>query len=316
MYQLVGLMAKERETGMSDLIESMMPNVRRWECQVARLVGHFLAFTITYGPGFIIMSVIAKIGLFTHTSGGIIVVFFILAGLALTSFSILGASFFRKAQLSGITNAVLALCLGIIAQIESKHMSSASVAILGLLFTPMTFVFFLSEVLRFDHKGVPANLGHSAPGNPWDLPLFVFWIFFIIQIIIYPIVAMYVERWLYGTASRRSRRNVSWRGEETATPVQLNNVTKIYQKNKFIRFAARLGGVKLSPVVAISNLNVTALKGQIMVLVGANGCGKTTLLNSIAGLVSITDGSVFVDGSGGIGLCPQNNVLWNGLTVE
>lgn len=316
MYHLVGLMAKERETGMSDLIESMMPNVRRWECQIARLVGHFLAFAITYGPGFIMMSIIAKIGLFPHTSGGIIIIFFILAGLALTSFSILGASFFRKAQLSGITNAVLALCLGIIAQIESKHMNSASVTILGLLFTPMTFVFFLSEVLRFDHSEVPANLGHSAPGNPWNLPPFIFWIFLILQIIVYPIIAMYVERWLYGTASRRSKRNVSWRGEETTMPVQLKNVTKIYQKNKIIRFVARIVGIKLSPVVAISDMNLTALKGQIMVLVGANGCGKTTLLNSIAGLVSITDGSVLVDGSGGIGLCPQNNVLWNGLTVE
>jgi ABC-type multidrug transport system ATPase subunit len=53
-----------------------------------------------------------------------------------------------------------------------------------------------------------------------------------------------------------------------------------------------------------------------MVLVGANGCGKTTVLNAIAGLSSITGGSIAIDGSGGIGLCPQKNVLWNGLTVE
>jgi ATP-binding cassette subfamily A (ABC1) protein 3 len=45
-YQLVGLMAKEREDGMADLLESMMPNVARWEPQVARLAGHWLSFTI------------------------------------------------------------------------------------------------------------------------------------------------------------------------------------------------------------------------------------------------------------------------------
>ena len=45
-YQLVGVMAKEREMGMSDLLESMMPNPNRWQPQLARLLGHWVAFTI------------------------------------------------------------------------------------------------------------------------------------------------------------------------------------------------------------------------------------------------------------------------------
>lgn len=45
-YQLVGVVAREREQGMADLLESMMPNVARWEPQVARLLGHWVAFTI------------------------------------------------------------------------------------------------------------------------------------------------------------------------------------------------------------------------------------------------------------------------------
>lgn len=45
-YQLVGVMAREREQGMADLLESMMPNVARWEPQVARLSGHWVAFTM------------------------------------------------------------------------------------------------------------------------------------------------------------------------------------------------------------------------------------------------------------------------------
>jgi hypothetical protein len=45
-YHLVGLMAREREHGMADLLESMMPNVARWEPQAARLLGHWVAFTI------------------------------------------------------------------------------------------------------------------------------------------------------------------------------------------------------------------------------------------------------------------------------
>ncbi len=281
MYQLVGLIAKEREIGMSDLIESMMPNARRWECQFARLAGHFFAFAIAYAPGWIVMSIIAKGGLFLKTSGGIVVVFFILSGLALISFSILAASFFQKAQLSGITAVVLTLCLGIIAQIESKHMSSATVVILGLLFTPMTFVFFLSAVLRFDSNQLPAKLGKPAPGNPWKLQIGILWILLLVQIIVYPILAIYVERWLYGTAAQRSKRSVSWQDDESAAPVQLTNFKKVYQKNGVFRFLARIFGMKLSPVVAINDLSLTALKGQILVLVGANGCGKTTYVQSL-----------------------------------
>lgn len=45
-YQLVGVIAREREQGMADLLDSMMPNIAKWEPQVARLLGHWVAFTI------------------------------------------------------------------------------------------------------------------------------------------------------------------------------------------------------------------------------------------------------------------------------
>jgi ATP-binding cassette subfamily A (ABC1) protein 3 len=316
MYQLVGLMAKEREHGMSDLVESMMPNVRRSEPQLARLIAHHLAFTIVYGPGWVIMGIIAKIGIFPKTSGGIVVIFFILNGLALVSWSIFGASFFRKSQLSGISCVVIALGLGIAAQIEAKTMTSGTIAILGLLFTPMNFVFLFIFISRWEWNVLPANLIQPAPGSPWDLRGIVLMIFLIIQIFAYPLIAVYVERWLYGTASRRSRRNVSWADGGNETPIRLNAFRKIYQQNAFLRFCSSLLGHKPSPVVAVDDLSLAALRGQILVLVGPNGCGKTTILNSIAGLNSITGGSIDIDGSNGIGICPQKNVLWNGLTVQ
>ena len=316
MYQLVGLMAREREFGMSDLVESMMPNVRRWEPQLARLIAHHLAFTITYGPSWIIMGIIFKKGLFEYTSGGIVIIFFILEGLAITSYSILGASFFRKAQLSGISTVVLALVLGIVAQITNKYMDSVTVAVLGILFNPMTFVFFLTFISRWEMNKLAANLLHSPPDSPWSLPGIVLLVLLIVQIFLYPLLAVYVERWLYGVASRRPRRQVSWDDGQNAAPVQLTNFRKVYDNNRFARLIKSILRLKAISVVAVDDLSLTALKGQILVLVGPNGCGKTTILNAIAGLNSVSRGSISVDGSGGIGLCPQKNVLWNGLTVE
>ena len=316
MYQLVGLMANERETGMSDLLESMMPNHRRWEPQLARLVGHHLAFTITYGPGWLLMGIIAKIGLFPHTSGGVLIVFFLISGLSITSCSIFGASSFKKSQLSGISTVVIALTLGIIAQIMAKRMSSATVAILGLLLSPMNFVFLFTFISRWESAEMAVNLSRSAPDSPWTLPGIILLVFSIVQVILYPILAIYVERWLYGTASKKSRRQISWTDDEGSTAIRLTNFKRIYQKNSFLLFLSSVFKIKLEPVVAVDDLSLTALKGQILVLVGSNGCGKTTILNAIAGVNSITGGSIVINSSGGIGLCPQKNVLWDRLTVE
>jgi ABC-type multidrug transport system ATPase subunit len=315
IYQLVGLMAKERETEMSDLIESMMPNTRRWEPQLARLVGHLIAFAIVYGPSWIIMAVIAKIGLFTHTSIGVLIVGFLLAGLALASFSILGAAFFKRAQLSGITVLILAVVLGIITQIESHRMSTAAVAVLSFFFTPMTFVNFIIVITRWELQSQPTNLAHSPPVSPWSLPGIALWIFFILQIIWYPLLAAFVERALYGTAASRAKRRVEHCPETSETPVVLSRFTKIYQAPLLVRVFLNLLRIKTDRVVAVQDLSLSANKGEIVVLVGVNGCGKSTTMNAIAGLGDMTSGLIRVDGTGGIGLCPQKNVLWNALTV-
>ena len=52
-----------------------------------------------------------------------------------------------------------------------------------------------------------------------------------------------------------------------------------------------------------------------MVLLGSNGSGKSTTLDAIAGLNTVTSGDITVDGYGGLGICPQRNVLWDQLTA-
>ena len=46
----------------------------------------------------------------------------------------------------------------------------------------------------------------------------------------------------------------------------------------------------------IENLNLTLREGEFTVLVGASGCGKTTLLRMIAGIGPATSGEIFMDG--------------------
>ena len=53
----------------------------------------------------------------------------------------------------------------------------------------------------------------------------------------------------------------------------------------------------------LANINLTVNRGKFVSIVGESGCGKTTLLRLIAGLLTPTNGSVTMDGA--IVLKPQ-----------
>ncbi len=68
------------------------------------------------------------------------------------------------------------------------------------------------------------------------------------------------------------------------------------------------------PVVALERFSLGIAKGEIACLVGASGCGKTTLLNLIAGLDEPNSGSIRTTG-GRIALMFQEAALFPWLTV-
>src|SRR3569833_3576832 len=70
------------------------------------------------------------------------------------------------------------------------------------------------------------------------------------------------------------------------------------------------------PVVAVNALSLTAVRGQILALLGANGSGKSTTLDASAGINKLTSGTISIDGTGGLGIAPQKNVLWDEVNVE
>ncbi|KAE8385826.1 hypothetical protein BDV23DRAFT_187897 [Aspergillus alliaceus] len=313
-YQLTGLVAMERELGMSQLLDCMMPNESRWQSQAARFMAAHLALDLVYGIGWIITGAILKYGVYSKTSAGITIVYNILAGLALSSFSIFGASFFKKAQLSGISVVIACLLLGVIAQMVPAKTNGA-VAILSLLFPPMNYVYFHIFMARWERQDQPTDLVHSAPESPWSLPGVILWILLIIQILLYPLLAAMVERILYSTASKNRKATRS----NDPTALKLENFTKAYRPGWFYRHVAKRFGSNRQTVLAVNNLTIDVAKGQIMVLLGANGSGKSTTLDSIAGLTTVSAGEISINygtEGGKFGLCPQKNVLWDTLTVK
>lgn len=74
--------------------------------------------------------------------------------------------------------------------------------------------------------------------------------------------------------------------------IELRNVSKHFGKTR-----------------VIENLNLTIKDGEFTVLVGASGCGKTTLLRIIAGIGPATSGQVFMDGVEITHLAPRDRNL-------
>lgn len=81
--------------------------------------------------------------------------------------------------------------------------------------------------------------------------------------------------------------------------------------------------------VLFERLNLTIPDGEFAVLIGTSGCGKTTLLNMIAGIEPINSGEITVDGMNilkrrnrlqyyqtKLGMCFQNFALIENMTVR
>ena len=66
--------------------------------------------------------------------------------------------------------------------------------------------------------------------------------------------------------------------------------------------------------VAVDDVSLELVPGEIFALLGPNGAGKTTTLRMLAGLIRPSSGSVHADGR--IGFLTEAPGLWDRLTVE
>ncbi|XP_018319126.1 ABC transporter G family member 20 [Agrilus planipennis] len=118
--------------------------------------------------------------------------------------------------------------------------------------------------------------------------------------------------------------------ERPPPPALTNQQSTIWAKRQHavcVRHAYKTYGSKKNPNHVLSNLNMTVAKGTIYGLLGASGCGKTTLLSCIVGRRRLNEGEIWVlggkpgtKGSGvpgkRVGYMPQEIALYGEFSIK
>jgi ATP-binding cassette, subfamily A (ABC1), member 3 len=234
-----------------------------------------------------------------RTSSVVISLFWqILVGWAITSASIFAAMFFNKAQMSGIYTTIGFLIIALCGQLmDWGSPMTVTVTAMSFLFPSMNYIFMAGYMCRYEEQGLPTDLLRAANSTVDErsssrLSGIILWLFLMLQIIIYPILAIYAERWVHGSKSKTRTVGISSDTEITEPAVKASGLAKIYPPSFWKKWFT---WGKKSDVVAVENLNLAARSGQILCLLGANGSGKTTTLDMIGGLQRMTSGSIHIN---------------------
>uniref|UniRef100_G1Q3H8 ABC transporter domain-containing protein n=1 Tax=Myotis lucifugus TaxID=59463 RepID=G1Q3H8_MYOLU len=166
---------------------------------------------------------------------------------------------------------------------------------------------------------------------------------FLLDAVLYGLVAWYIEAVFPGEYGVPKPWNFFllpsyWFGEK---PKKTNESRQFYKTIETKYFEAEptdlVAGIQLQHLckefrvhnttkLAVKDLSLNVYEGQITVLLGHNGAGKSTTLSILSGLYPATSGEAYVNGFAiskqmvqirkSLGLCPQQDLLFNYLTVS
>lgn len=278
-----------------------------------RILSTFMSFFILYFPGFLACSILLSRILFIKTNGLLIFFLTVLAGASTIASAHFLASFFQKAQLAGLYTSTLVFALALVTLATSLTVDDPRVQVTALsaVFPPITWVTLIGDIARREYylqRFSLAPIQGSQKEVDGDVVKYqvmsgyLYVLFFILQIAIYSAATYAVERGLWGVTRKYSTIQAS-----SDVAVRCTNLSKTYDaKRRWYWPFSRKGG----PVKAVDSLNLEVKKGSVTFLLGPNGCGKTTILQSVAGMTAMDKGSQLELNEAGLvfGICPQNNV--------
>jgi ATP-binding cassette subfamily A (ABC1) protein 3 len=232
VYHLTSFVARERELGMSGLIDTMISGGSNFRGRLVRQIATWISFSVVYFPSWLSIGLVISLVCFPETSRNLPVGFTILAGFSTTSFALFGASFFKKAQLSGSIMTVIAI-VGAILPVVLFDQTKTICAVLSIIFPSANFTYFVTGHAVFESQNKQASMTGSAykpeqltESINFRMPLYFHWVMVIIHIFVFPLMAFAVEHLLHSTASKH--RTFEKPAEAGGPTVALSGFTKTY----------------------------------------------------------------------------------------
>lgn len=202
---------------MSGLIDTMIPGGSNIRGRFVRQIATYISFAAIYFPSWLAVGIVLSVLVYPNFSQSMPLGFTILSGFAFTGFALFGASFFKKAQLSGSIMIVITLVFAILPVVLFQQ-TTVACAILSILCPAANFTYFITGVGTFEIAGKPVSMMKLAAENEpfnYRLPLYIHWIFLVIHILVFPPLAFAVEHLFFSTASNHRTFAPSAAGEPT-----------------------------------------------------------------------------------------------------
>ena len=77
-----------------------------------------------------------------------------------------------------------------------------------------------------------------------------------------------------------------------------------------VKDVCKVFGSKENSNTVLDNVSLNIEKGEFVVILGASGAGKSTMLNILGGMDTATSGKVFVDGENIVKYSPRNLISY------
>ncbi|KAK3986660.1 putative ABC transporter [Cladorrhinum sp. PSN332] len=316
VYHAVGFVTAERASGTSELVDAMGGGPG------SRVMSAILALSTIQLPTWIIHGCLYWHLLFPESNAAIFIFWQIFSGLAYLNASIFAAAFFKQRIISSVFVVIAFTCLGGgAALLVNRKVDTARVLFLSLLFPQMNYMFVLSHMAKFallnwsvnmtalgiDMSLIPEEFQKHVPGGPYRVAVWTYWVFLIIQVILYPLLSILVEKFLHGI-NFKGRALSTDASIDPSAAIRATGLTKVY--STWTWFGRR------KQFKALNGLDLIAQKNQILCLLGVNGAGKSTTLDLLSGAQAPTAGDIVINARHSqIGICPQKNILFSRLTV-
>ena len=82
-----------------------------------------------------------------------------------------------------------------------------------------------------------------------------------------------------------------------------------------VKNAGRVFSTPKGSIEALKGINFDVHRREFMTVIGQSGCGKSTLIRILAGLETVTEGAVLLDGEEVTGPCSDRGMVFQGYTL-